>query len=50
MPAITPMLWFDGEAEEAARFYLSTFPALASPTSSATPTPAGKCTATLPVQ
>jgi predicted 3-demethylubiquinone-9 3-methyltransferase (glyoxalase superfamily) len=26
MPAITPMLWFDKEAEEAARFYVSVFP------------------------
>ncbi|MHB9050322.1 MAG: VOC family protein, partial [Thiomonas delicata] len=26
MPAITPMLWFDGQAEEAARFYVSIFP------------------------
>lgn len=26
MPNITPMLWFDGNAEEAARFYTSTFP------------------------
>ena len=26
MPAITPMLWFDGQAEEAARFYVSVFP------------------------
>jgi predicted 3-demethylubiquinone-9 3-methyltransferase (glyoxalase superfamily) len=23
---ITPCLWFDGEAEEAARFYVSIFP------------------------
>ena len=26
MPNITPNLWFDGNAEEAARFYMSTFP------------------------
>ncbi len=26
MPAITPNLWFDGRAEEAARFYTSVFP------------------------
>ena len=26
MPNITPMLWFDGNAEEAARFYTSIFP------------------------
>jgi predicted 3-demethylubiquinone-9 3-methyltransferase (glyoxalase superfamily) len=26
MPAITPNLWFDGQAEEAARFYTSLFP------------------------
>ena len=26
MPTITPNLWFDGNAEEAARFYTSTFP------------------------
>lgn len=26
MPNITPMLWFDGTAEEAAKFYTSTFP------------------------
>jgi predicted 3-demethylubiquinone-9 3-methyltransferase (glyoxalase superfamily) len=26
MPAITPCLWFDGQAEEAARFYASIFP------------------------
>ncbi len=26
MPAITPFLWFDDEAEEAARFYTSVFP------------------------
>lgn len=26
MPNITPCLWFDGNAEEAARFYTSTFP------------------------
>ena len=26
MPKITPCLWFDGDAEEAARFYTSTFP------------------------
>ena len=26
MPNITPNLWFDGNAEEAARFYTSTFP------------------------
>jgi predicted 3-demethylubiquinone-9 3-methyltransferase (glyoxalase superfamily) len=26
MPAITPCLWFDGRAEEAARFYCSVFP------------------------
>ena len=26
MPNITPMLWFDGNAEEAARFYTSRFP------------------------
>lgn len=26
MPAITPCLWFDGQAEEAARFYVSVFP------------------------
>lgn len=26
MPAITPFLWFDGEAEEAANFYVSLFP------------------------
>ncbi len=26
MPAITPMLWFDDQAEEAARFYTSVFP------------------------
>jgi len=26
VPNITPMLWFDGNAEEAARFYASTFP------------------------
>ena len=26
MPAITPMLWFDGQAEDAARFYVSVFP------------------------
>ena len=25
MPKITPFLWFDGKAEEAARFYTSTF-------------------------
>ncbi|ROS62528.1 putative 3-demethylubiquinone-9 3-methyltransferase (glyoxalase superfamily) [Frigoribacterium sp. PhB160] len=27
MPRITPVLWFDGEAEAAARFYVSLFPA-----------------------
>ncbi len=26
MPAITPMFWFDGQAEDAARFYVSVFP------------------------
>ena len=26
MPRITPSLWFDGDAEEAARFYTSIFP------------------------
>ena len=26
MPAITPMFWFDGQAEDAARFYVSIFP------------------------
>lgn len=26
MPAITPFLWFDTQAEEAARFYVSVFP------------------------
>ena len=26
MPGITPCLWFDGEAEEAAKFYASVFP------------------------
>ena len=26
MPNITPCLWFDGKAEEAAKFYTSTFP------------------------
>ena len=26
MPKITPMLWFDNQAEEAARFYVSIFP------------------------
>jgi predicted 3-demethylubiquinone-9 3-methyltransferase (glyoxalase superfamily) len=26
MPAITPMLWFDKEGEDAARFYVSVFP------------------------
>nr|WP_294692789.1 VOC family protein [uncultured Friedmanniella sp.] len=26
MPAITPCLWFDGQAEEAARFYVALFP------------------------
>jgi predicted 3-demethylubiquinone-9 3-methyltransferase (glyoxalase superfamily) len=26
MPAITPCLWFDTEAEEAAKFYVSVFP------------------------
>ena len=26
MPAITPCLWFDGKAEEAAEFYVSVFP------------------------
>ena len=26
MPNFTPMLWFDGDAEEAARFYTSVFP------------------------
>ena len=26
MPKIRPMLWFDGKAEEAARFYVSLFP------------------------
>jgi predicted 3-demethylubiquinone-9 3-methyltransferase (glyoxalase superfamily) len=26
MPAITPMLWFDDQAEEAAEFYVSVFP------------------------
>lgn len=26
MPTITPCLWFDGQAEEAARFYTSLFP------------------------
>jgi predicted 3-demethylubiquinone-9 3-methyltransferase (glyoxalase superfamily) len=26
MPAITPCLWFDGKAEEAAKFYASLFP------------------------
>ncbi len=26
MPKITPMLWFDGSAEEAARFYTTVFP------------------------
>jgi predicted 3-demethylubiquinone-9 3-methyltransferase (glyoxalase superfamily) len=26
MPNITPFLWFDGQAEEAARFYVSVFP------------------------
>jgi len=26
MPAITPCLWFDGKAEEAAEFYASVFP------------------------
>ncbi len=26
MPKITPCLWFDGQAEEAARFYTSLFP------------------------
>ena len=26
MPAITPSLWFDGDLEEAARFYTSVFP------------------------
>lgn len=26
MPRITPFLWFDGEAEEAAHFYVSIFP------------------------
>jgi len=27
VPRITPVLWFDGEAEAAARFYVSLFPA-----------------------
>ena len=27
MPTLTPNLWFDGQAEEAARFYTSVFPA-----------------------
>jgi predicted 3-demethylubiquinone-9 3-methyltransferase (glyoxalase superfamily) len=26
MPTVTPFLWFDNEAEEAANFYLSVFP------------------------
>ena len=26
MPAITPFLWFDDQAEEAAQFYTSVFP------------------------
>ena len=26
MPTITPCLWFDGQAEEAANFYVSIFP------------------------
>ncbi len=26
LPSITPFLWFDGQAEEAARFYVSIFP------------------------
>lgn len=26
MPKITPFLWFDADAEEAARFYVSVFP------------------------
>ncbi|WP_459614730.1 VOC family protein [Bordetella sp. 2513F-2] len=26
VPAISPCLWFDGQAEEAARFYVSVFP------------------------
>ena len=26
MPNISPFLWFDGQAEEAARFYVSVFP------------------------
>ena len=26
MPKITPFLWFDDQAEEAARFYVSVFP------------------------
>ena len=26
LPSITPFLWFDGQAEEAARFYASIFP------------------------
>ena len=26
MPKITPFLWFDGKAEEAAKFYISIFP------------------------
>jgi Bacterial regulatory proteins, luxR family/3-demethylubiquinone-9 3-methyltransferase len=26
MPALTPMLWFDTEAEQAAEFYTSVFP------------------------
>jgi predicted 3-demethylubiquinone-9 3-methyltransferase (glyoxalase superfamily) len=26
MPSLTPFLWFDGQAEEAAQFYVSVFP------------------------
>ena len=39
MPAITPCLWFDGQAEEAARFYVSVFPN--SRVLSVNPAPAG---------
>jgi predicted 3-demethylubiquinone-9 3-methyltransferase (glyoxalase superfamily) len=43
MPEITPFLWLDGQAEEAARFYASIFEdaSIGRITRSATPAPRG---------
>ena len=39
MPSITPFLWFTGQAEEAAGFYVATFKNSRSPTRAGTARP-----------